>query len=532
MIMTCNANRCHSIIGAEEEKCLCDLRITDPRDDMRRIVSTKDNLLEDSCSWIFEDSAFLDWWNGQGSGLLWIHGDPGKGKTMMTIALISSISERLTSGASGVLSYFFCQNNVPELNRSTSVLRGLIYLLLSQNKNLIYHLRKSYSEAGKPLFEGLNALSALWRILFDILEDKSLPTVYLIIDALDECRDDTFELLKLIIGNNAQARSRVKWLVTSRNESKVKELLENQGHPHTSLELNSSHVSKAVDKFIDTKVTELARQKKYSSELQILVKDYLLRKAEGTFLWVALVCKELERVARAKTQSTLQEFPTGLEPLYERMMKRVLSAGEDTDTCKKLLCLITLASRPLSLKELAIFADLPAPFQDEESINDLVDQCGSFLVLRQETAYFVHQSAKDYFFKGEGSHIFQAGKSYEHARIASLCLKLMLTVLKRNICSLQTSGHIGESHSSKVDSSLLAQVEYACVYWASHIKQAGQFDHHDHTLQDNGPVHRFLKSHFLHWLEALGLMKKTSDGVLAIMDLECMLEVSSSFYHH
>ena len=124
---------------------------------MTRIVSTKDNLLKDSCSWILKDSSYLKWLNGEGSGLLWIHGDPGKGKTMMTIALISHISEQLTSGASDVLSYFFCQNTVPALNRATSVLRGLIYLLLSQHKNLIYHLRKPYSEAGKPLFEGLNA---------------------------------------------------------------------------------------------------------------------------------------------------------------------------------------------------------------------------------------------------------------------------------------------------------------------------------------------------------------------------------------
>ena len=106
----------------------------------------------------------------------------------------------------------------------------------------------------------------------------------------------------------------------------------------------------------------------------------------------------------------------------------------------------------------------------------------------------------------------------------------MSTVLKRNICNLQTFGHI-EDHSSKVDINLLAQVEYACIYWASHIKQADHFDRCDHTLQDNGPVHRFLKTHFLHWLEALSLMKKTSNEVLAIMDLKCMLKVNNSFYH-
>ena len=500
-ITTLSTNSCRSNIGANNEKidyqCLRDLRITDPRDDMRTIESTKDKLLKDLCSWIFNDPAFLDWWNGAGSGFLWIHGDPGKGKTMMTIALISSISEQLASDVSGVMSFFFCQNTVPELNRATSVLRGLIYLLISQHKNLIRHLQKPYDEAKNRLFEGRNVLSSLWRILLDILQDKSLSTVYLIVDALDECDNDIFQLLEWIIEKDAHSSSKVKWLLTSRNIPQIRERLEVNDLIHTSLELNSSHVSKAVDTFIDTKVTELARQKKYSSELQIFIKDYLLRKSEGTFLWVALVCKELKRVMRAKTQLTLQEFPTGLQPLYGQMMKRVESEGENVGFCKRLLCSVTLASRPLSLEELAVFADLPIPFQDEESINDLIDQCGSFLIVQQRITYFVHQSAKDYFFSGTGSHIFQTGQSYEHARIANLCLKLMSTVLKRNICNLQTFGHI-ENHSSKVDISLLAQVEYACIYWASHIKQAGHFDRCDHTLQDNGPVHLFLKTHFLH----------------------------------
>lgn len=166
---------------------------------MRTIESTKDKLLKNSCAWIHDDPAFLDWWNEEGSRFLWIHGDPGKGKTMMTIALISSISERLASGASGVLSFFFCQNTVPELNRATSVLRGLIYLLISKHKNLIRHLQEPYNEAGNRLFEGRNVLSSLWRILLNILQDKSLSTVYLIVDALDECDNDIFQLVKWIV---------------------------------------------------------------------------------------------------------------------------------------------------------------------------------------------------------------------------------------------------------------------------------------------------------------------------------------------
>jgi hypothetical protein len=47
-------------------------------------------------------------------------------------------------------------------------------------------------------------------------------------------------------------------------------------------------------------------------------------------------------------------------------------------------------------------------------------------------------------------------------------------------------------------------------------------------LCDDGAIDAFLRKHFLHWLEALSLMKAISDGVLAIAKLIGLLTVS---YH-
>ena len=89
-------------------KCLRAWRLTDPREDRNRILDSKDPLLEGSCTWIFDDPAFTRWWNDDDCQILWIHGDPGKGKTMMIMALIDEILQRLKlNPASGMLSYFF-----------------------------------------------------------------------------------------------------------------------------------------------------------------------------------------------------------------------------------------------------------------------------------------------------------------------------------------------------------------------------------------------------------------------------------------
>lgn len=47
-------------LDENEKQCLRDLRLTDPRHDKERIEASKDKLLEGSCSWVFDDPAFMN----------------------------------------------------------------------------------------------------------------------------------------------------------------------------------------------------------------------------------------------------------------------------------------------------------------------------------------------------------------------------------------------------------------------------------------------------------------------------------------
>ena len=115
--------------------------MTDPRDDKKRIEASKDYLLKASYAWILNDIAFLDWRDNHDKRLLWIKGDPGKGKTMMMIGLIDELKKELrTKSGLHALSYFFCQSTDNRLNNAVSVLRGIIYLLAVEHQTLIHHL--------------------------------------------------------------------------------------------------------------------------------------------------------------------------------------------------------------------------------------------------------------------------------------------------------------------------------------------------------------------------------------------------------
>jgi len=509
-------------------RCISAWRLTDPREDKDRILSSKDPLLEGSCSWILHDRAFTEWWNNDESRILWIHGDPGKGKTMIIMALIDEISRRLESSpGSGILSYFFCQNTIKELSSAESIVRGLVYLLATQNPSLIHHLRKKYDQAGSRLFEGVNAFHAFWATLSEMLQDPSLPKVYLMVDALDECDPQSLRTFLSLLTQDTSCLSRkVKWVVTSRNEPSISEYLHcaRLGYD-TSLELNSSQVSEAVKSFIDLKVRELAARKKYSCELQRSTTEYLISHADGTFLWVALVCKELEKVPAWRTPEVYRRFPVGLKHLYRRMMEQIQHDREveEVEVCIQILRTVTLACRPLHLNEIGVIAGLPEDlYKDSQALQDLISSCGSFLTLRKQTVYFVHQSAKDYFSTRSGSNIFPSGQSEAHGLLADQSLRLMSEFLRRDVCGLRRPGTLmREVENDIVGRHIPAHVQYACCYWVHHLKEGGV------SLEETGRVHIFLRKHLLHWLEALSLARKTSEGVLAITFLEGLITVSN-----
>ena len=219
-------------------KCLMDLRATDPRDDKARIERTKGGLFKDSYRWILTNPDFQRWRYGDDhqSQLLWIKGDPGKGKAM----LLCGIMDELKSATrDGVLSYFFCQGTDLRINSAVAVLRGLIYLLVDQQQSLISHVRKRYDQAGKQLFEDKNAWVAQSKIFGEILHDPNMKGAYFIVDALDECMVDLPQFLNLIAQHSSAPH--VKWILSSRNRHDIEQkLMQDESRTRFSLELKGS----------------------------------------------------------------------------------------------------------------------------------------------------------------------------------------------------------------------------------------------------------------------------------------------------
>ncbi|EXM12786.1 hypothetical protein FOTG_18735 [Fusarium oxysporum f. sp. vasinfectum 25433] len=504
----------------KNEKCLSDLLSTHPRDDMKRIERTKGGLLKDSYQWILQHSDFRRWHDDDQPRLLWVRGDPGKGKTMLLMGIINELEQQLIPAA---LAYFFCQGTDSHLNNATAVLRGLVYLLVMQQPLLISHLRERYDHQ-RGLFQDKNAFVALSEMFEAMLRDPKLARAYIVIDALDECETNRKQLLNLI-ARNISASPLIKWIVSSRNVPEIVDELCLGKEMQLRLELadNAKQVSRAVNAYIDTKISNL-RSVQDDAEQRDRVRDIMRQKATGTFLWVALVVQELENVESWDVLGVLEELPPGLDGLYGRMMNQIQQLKrQDPEFCRLVLSAATLAYRPLRLAEMGILSGLPTTISSSQGrVKKIVGKCGSFLKIQDDYVYLIHQSAKDYLSGKASGTIFPSGLTDAHRAMFSRSLQAMST-LRRNIYELNYLGPpIGEIKAPDPDP--LAAMRYSCIYWVDHLcNRDDDTAQHRDILRDGGAVHQFFSHHFLHWLEALSLSGAMSDGVFAVARLEKLL---------
>jgi hypothetical protein len=520
--------RLHDKIRSREEsvrhreECLRDLRPTDPRDDRKRIVDTKGGLLEGSYRWVLDNSSFRQWHDDPQSQLLWIKGDPGKGKTMLLCGIIDELQK--TTASTACVVYFFCQATDSRINSATAVLRGLLYLLVSQQLALTAHVRKRYDEAGRSMFEDANAWIGLTETFADVLQDPNLDTTYILVDALDECATDLPKLLHFL-AQQSSASSRVKWIVSSRNWPEIEaQLGRTEQKIRLSLELNAESVSAAVSVFIQHKVLQLAQEKKYDKKTQDAVFEHLTTNANDTFLWVALVCQDLKKTAKRNVLKKLKSFPPGLDALYERMMQQI-GASDDDELCKQVLATIALVYRPITLQELVALAEPLEDIANEAEVREIIGLCGSFLTLRGETVYFVHQSAQDFLLEKASDDVFPDGIEATHQVIFFRSLAILSKTLQRDMYGLEAPG-LSIDEIEPLTSGPLAASRYQCIYWIDHLcdsrSKSGANDTKD--AQVVAAVREFVEKKYLYWLEALSLCKSMAKGVTSITKLWLLVQ--------
>jgi len=448
---------------------------------------------------------------------------------MLAINLIEQLMR--AESQDSTTTYFFCQDSDARLNSLEAMVKGLIFGLVREDKGLLECIRRRWDDDKRDFKINMSAWTALWDILLDMLDRCKGRRIYVVIDALDECgKGHIGELLRCIVRTGLGRFSNIKWLMTSRPlDSAEQHLLGSSDQVLISLDLNSSYVAKAVEAYIKSRVQELSRLKRYGKALQESVEATLVQRAEGTFLWVSLVCDRLEEVSPEQVSAVMNDLPPGLPAFFNTILQQI--SGGDAGMakgCMHLLKVMLQTYRPLNTQEISMVACLG---DDEDGIEALTNRCASFVRRQDDKIEFVHQSARDYLSGAEGQAALKPYPPYGHREAAVTCLNSLLHVLKPDLLGLVRPNATSAAITRVKDEGgalVLTAIDYAAVYWTRHfvaaIKSGEGHDVLD--LQEHGQV--FMQTRLLEWLECLTLMNSLPQAVIGLRAMEAVVEVSRS----
>lgn len=123
-----------------------------------------------------------------------------------------------------------------------------------------------------------------------------------------------------------------------------------------------------------------------------------------------------------------------------------------------------------------------------------------------------HHSFRDFLVdaeRHEGDDIW-IDETTVYAEMVTGCINVMCGFLKEDMCGLRSwKGEASNIGRGAIGSYMPEEVEYVCLYWTFHVEEANVNSSADDVLA-------FLNDHFLHWAEALALMRRTVEAITDI----------------
>jgi hypothetical protein len=252
---------------------------------------------------------YTAWQQSPESCLLWITAKAGCGKTTVAAHISQMVCNDYTAGVQGhrmvatkpvVLSFFFRKSNQAGEKTALAALQTIASQLVIQEPQVFPTLLDRYkllSAKGKFEWSWEN-LSGVMR---QMLQDAAVNNrIYMILDAIDECETKSqMTILDWVKGlvnktncSDLRGQGKVfKILATSRPDRSILDHL--YGFP--ILEIARTDTAHDIRELIRTETSKFARRRNLNSSVTRHISEFLEANAQGMFLWVVLVIKELEK---------------------------------------------------------------------------------------------------------------------------------------------------------------------------------------------------------------------------------------------
>ena len=472
----------------------------------------------------------------------------GTGKSTIARTLANKFKSQKTLGGS-----FFFSRGSGEANNAVNFVGTLAYHLANTSPQLKECICEAVSTHSDSTRQGLRNQ---WKNLIigplSMIKIKGRPTLNLVIDALDECDsdDDIRLLLQLFVEVKDLNNINLGIFVTSRREVAIrpgfKDMPEIIHHNLDLRDIPRQIVEHDISMLLEHELGRISSQHKlhdWPSEDDI---RSLVQKADCLFIYAATACRfigDKDWIPTERLSEIIQGDSAGggitaqLDEMYMQVLRCSLIKGRREgdvaklcDRFKRIVGSIVVLFNELSVSELAKLLSLPVgkvnvSLGTLHSVLNIPDNLESPIRL-------LHPSFHDFLLdetRCEDKR-FLLEEVLMHGNLVMNCLKTISAALKRNSCRLPTPGSSPQDvQSETLNKQLPKHVQYACQYWVDHLAGTKPDSRAQLGLRDDGEIHIFFREDFLHWLEAMSLMGKMSQGVLMITRLANMTEVCSAF---
>ncbi|KAH9055823.1 hypothetical protein EDB83DRAFT_2225148, partial [Lactarius deliciosus] len=236
---------------------------------------------EGTAAWCSQGDTFADW-KASGS-LLWIHGKPGSGKSVLSSVIIWEIKTMSNAGL-GYVAYFYFDFKDTAKQDTHALLSSLLVQLSDRSDDFCDVLLELYSAHKDGSEQPSNA--SLAQCLKNMFAIAGQAPIYLVIDALDECPDDIGvpssreKVLDLVEEFVELRHPNLRICVTSRPEFDICTMLEPLATQQLSLQ-DESGQKQDIIYYITSVVRSDKRMKRWKDEERDMVIEKLTEKADG-----------------------------------------------------------------------------------------------------------------------------------------------------------------------------------------------------------------------------------------------------------
>ncbi|KAK2609594.1 hypothetical protein N8I77_003090 [Diaporthe amygdali] len=407
-------------------------------------------------------------WLAHPDSALWLSGIPGAGKTVLAGTIIEEALKRSTEDVA--TAFFFCDYKNGNTQTTDNVLSALASQLAIQKEESYAHLERYYQELHpQRALERRPDVSGLQRILKDMV--KSFDHVYLIVDGLDECGDNTNNVIDDIL-DILGCSDNISTAFLSRDEDNIRDRLE-EDFSGVEIAAHTEDITEYVTSEIEKRIgNKSLRIDDLSLKDEIL--ERLVEGAKGMFRWVACQLDALcDCLSDKECRDALNRLPPGLNESYLRILQRVPKGKERL--MQMMLNFIAYARPSLEISLLREALSVPEKIGRHGELSSLsiiredsiTRLCRSLVRKSNDACYyeFAHFSVLEYL-EGEMKSVpemdnFRVSQSICEYLLAKQCLNYLLS---RDFSSLPTDEEELLDHICTRDEQHPLYL-YAAAYW-------------------------------------------------------------------